>query len=48
MAGADVHPRVTEWNALMASFQRPLPNATSTAWQPMKLAFNMQAQMKRA
>ncbi|MEA3092799.1 MAG: L-rhamnose mutarotase [Caballeronia sp.] len=45
VAGADVHPRVTEWNALMASFQRPLPGATSAEWQPMKLAFNMQAQL---
>jgi L-rhamnose mutarotase len=45
VAGADVHPRVTEWNALMASFQRPLPGATSAQWQPMKLAFNMQAQL---
>jgi len=41
-----VHPRVTEWNALMASFQCPLPGATSAEWQPMKLAFNMQAQKK--
>jgi L-rhamnose mutarotase len=48
VAGPDVHPRVTEWNALMASFQQPLPNATSTEWQPMKLAFDMQAQIKRA
>jgi len=46
VAGADVHPRVTEWNALMASFQCPLPGATSAEWQPMKLAFNMQAQKK--
>jgi L-rhamnose mutarotase len=29
----------------MASFQRPLPGATSAEWQPMKLAFNMQAQL---
>ena len=46
IAGADVHPRVTEWNALMGSFQRALPGATSANWQPMKLAFNMQAQIK--
>ncbi|SAL43820.1 L-fucose mutarotase [Caballeronia sordidicola] len=47
VAGPDAHPRVTEWNALMASFQQPLPNATSAEWQPMRLAFNMQAQLKR-
>jgi L-rhamnose mutarotase len=47
VAGPDVDPRVTEWNALMASFQRPLPNASSAEWQPMKLAFNMQAQINR-
>jgi L-rhamnose mutarotase len=48
VAGPDAHPRVTEWNALMASFQQALPNAATTEWQPMKLAFNMQAQLKGA
>jgi L-rhamnose mutarotase len=46
--GADVHPRVTEWNTLMTSLQRPLPGATSAEWQPMKLAFNMLSQLKGA
>jgi L-rhamnose mutarotase len=46
VAGPDAHPRVTEWNALMGSFQQPLPNAITQEWQPMKLAFNMQKQIK--
>lgn len=46
VAGAGVHPRVTEWNALMAGFQCPLPGATNAEWQPMKLAFNMQTQIQ--
>jgi L-rhamnose mutarotase len=48
VAGADAHPRVMEWNALMASLQRRLPDAPSAEWQPMKLAFNLQAQIKSA
>ncbi|MGV7240545.1 L-rhamnose mutarotase [Caballeronia sp. M23-90] len=48
VAGPDAHPRVTEWNALMGSFQKPLPNATTGEWQPTKLAFNMNAQMRDA
>ena len=43
-----VYPRVTEWNALMASFQQPLPNVSTKEWQPAKLAFNMQVQLKSA
>ncbi len=46
VAGPGAHPRVTEWNALMASFQQPLPNVPSKEWQLAKLAFNMQAQLK--
>ena len=48
VAGPDAHPRVTEWNAVMASFQQPLPNVSTKEWQPAKLAFNMQAQLKSA
>jgi L-rhamnose mutarotase len=48
VAGADADPRVMEWNALMASLQRRLPDAPSAEWQPMKLAFNLQAQIKSA
>src|SRR5260370_9000162 len=29
VAGADVQPRVTVWNALMPNFQRPFPNTTT-------------------
>jgi L-rhamnose mutarotase len=46
VAGPDAHARVTEWNALMASFQQALPNAATAEWQPMNLTFNMQAQMR--
>jgi L-rhamnose mutarotase len=48
VGGSNVHPRVAEWNAVMAIFQQALPNASTNAWQPLKLAFNMQAQMTRA
>lgn len=48
VAGPDAHPRVSEWNALMRSFQKSLPNAMVTEWQSAKLTFKLHAQLKDA
>jgi L-rhamnose mutarotase len=43
--GPGTHPRVKEWETLMASFQQPLPHAEKTAWQPMESVFRLSEQI---
>ena len=43
--GPGTHPRVKEWETLMASFQQPLPHAEQTAWQPMESVFRLSEQI---
>ncbi|WP_207557001.1 L-rhamnose mutarotase [Paraburkholderia acidicola] len=42
---ASSHPRVKEWEQLMATFQQPLADAQGAGlWQPMDEVFNLHAQ----
>ncbi|MEQ5843070.1 L-rhamnose mutarotase [Paraburkholderia acidicola] len=42
---ASSHPRVKEWEQLMATFQQPLADAQGAGlWQPMDEVFNLRAQ----
>lgn len=41
VAGPGAHPRVKEWEWLMARFQQSLPNARKIEWQPMVTVFRM-------
>ena len=43
--GPGTHPRVKEWETLMANFQQPLPHAEKTAWQPMESVFRLSDQI---
>jgi L-rhamnose mutarotase len=47
VTGPDAHPRVKEWETLMTRFQRALPNADKTQWQPMCCVFNLSAQFQQ-
>ncbi|HEY1998364.1 L-rhamnose mutarotase [Paraburkholderia sp.] len=43
--GPAAHPRVKEWETLMARFQRPLPHAEKIAWQPLEQVFCLSEQI---
>jgi L-rhamnose mutarotase len=43
--GPGTHPRVKEWEALMARLQRPLPNAEKIEWQSMAMVFRLSDQI---
>ncbi len=49
MVGAGSHPRVQEWEATMARFQKRLPGSDSEGlWQPMEQVFRLVDQLKRS
>ena len=43
--GPGTHPRVKEWETLMANFQQPLPHVEKTAWQSMESVFRLSEQI---
>lgn len=43
--GPGTHPRVKEWETLMARLQRPLPRAEKIEWQPLAMVFRMSEQI---